>query len=382
MPTYILDETKSVHLPKGPVTITLKATGPAGQVHIQAMRDGHEVTSVTRRPGLLVIPASLLDADLPPAGVDETADPTAPPRTRRRLTLRVVPLAPQRTFGAAVTVSLTLGIERRSGDEPERALLSAVDVAGLSHRDLVSLESDDRGIVVSGMGDQGGSGGSDGGNPLPELGERARVAAREILGVDRVPSMSAVNVVVALDQSASMQPSLADGSVRAVLEVIAGLSRVLCPGRRLVAGLMTSPVTWLEEVDAAELPGLAVDRAAAEPFALGFRSAEQTLRGFSRDENTVTYVVTDAVPADLEALTLEDDVDGEARHLVVIIPRSAWEVRDVTPSVPFTVVDPAQDDRRVSEVLLSSPGVLRDVVRSLLVGCFAPGTDMAARVAR
>lgn len=355
MPTYILDEGAAVRLPRGALTIALQASGPANQVRIQAIRDGQEVPAdavIRPRPGLLVIP-----------------------QVSSRTVIRVVPTAPLRVFGP-VTVSLTIAVDRRSEPDPERAVVSAVDVAGLGQRDLVALESDDQGTIVSGMG------GDDTSDAISGLADAARVAAREILGVDRVPAVVATNVVVALDQSASMRGSLADGSVAAVLDVIAGVTRVLCNGRRVAACLMTSPVTWLGDVDAGALATTVVNRSTGESSVVGFSAAEPSLRGFAPDENTVTYVVTDGVPADVEALAQEDAIDGEARHLVLLQPRTAWDVRDATPEVPTTVVEPGTRDRSLADTLLAEPMVLRDVVRSLLAGCFAPGTPMAGRVAR
>lgn len=357
MPTYILDEAREVRLPRGAVTVQLQATGvPAGQVHLQAIRDGQEVPAALRpAPGLLVLP------DVPDGTV-----------------LRVVPVAPQRTFAPSAAVSLSLSTARSSDPDPSRAVVTLVDIAGLSERDLVALGRDAEGLTVTRLGGVSDHGD---GAALSDLAQRARVAARELLGVDRVPAASAVALTIAVDQSASMRPAVQDGSVRAVADVVVGLSRVVSPGRPVRARLLTSPPAGPDDVEPARLAETLAARAAETPVRLGFRSADPALGTPAAEPGTVTYVVTDAVPADLDD---EPGADGaDRRHLVLLTAASAWEARDVTPRLPVTVVPvPGSAGGAPPEWSFSGPGELHDLVRSLLVGCFDPGTALAERVSR
>lgn len=356
MPTYILDEARAVRLPPGPVTVQVHFDGSTGgEVEVHAINDGKEVRSLRPRPGLLVIP------DAPDGTV-----------------LRVVPPPPQRTFASSAAVTLAVSTARPSDPDPPQAIINRVDVAGLSERDLASLSSGSDGVVVTRLGsseqlDQ---------SLLPELAERARVTARELLGVGRVPTTSSVTLVVAIDPSASMIPFIRRGAFRALLDVLAGISRVVSPGQRVRCLLLQSPPHVLEEVDAADLAEAVAARAATAPVTLGFSASEPALLDAAAQRSTVAYLLTDTIPADLR-----DPGDALAStrppHVVVLGARSAvldgWT--EASPlSVTVAPVDDREDDG--PHLLVDRPGELRDLVRSLLSACFEEGSPLAEKVSR
>src|SRR5690606_11356144 len=120
---------------------------------------------------------------------------------------------------------------------------------------------------------------------------------REILGAERVDNTSAVNIVVAVDGSASLLPSTRDGSVLALTEVLAGMSRVVSPGRQVCAAIVGDEVSWIPG-DASTLPRALDDALASRSLTTSFRASSADLAARYPHENTVTYIVTDAFPAD------------------------------------------------------------------------------------
>ena len=73
-----------------------------------------------------------------------------------------------------------------------------------------------------------------------------------------------------------------------------------------------------------------------------------TLSGIYPDRNTVTYLVTDGIPADLAALTAADEIDGEARHLVTLVEPTVSQLRSPRVAVPVTSVAPTRPGSRGS----------------------------------
>jgi hypothetical protein len=116
------------------------------------------------------------------------------------------------------------------------------------------------------------------------------------------------------------------------------------------------------------------------PLASGIRLAHPGLLLTSSDENTVTFVITDAVPPDHRELTEADSIEGEARHLVVLSDRAAFDLQE-RPGVTYSVVEPVPGAGELERRFRVDPTALRALIVSLLQGCFVPGTDYAKRVA-
>lgn len=353
MATLVLDSSQSARLPSGPLTVVLHSGENLASGRIEVMCDGVPVARVIRPTATLAVI----------------------PELQGRTVLRAVPDVGTAVFPSSTSVSVTLSVAARGLADPDMIQVAPTDVSGLTHRDLVVLEPADGGVLVSATGGESEP-------ALSDLGTLARTAARQVLGVDRVANRSAVNVVIGIDASVSMRRPLADGSLGAVLEVIGGVARAISiSGRPLRVAVLSDRVQWIGGASVAELHEAAVAAIGIEPPTIGFRSAAPGLRGLAPEENTVTFVLTDGVPADIDALVADDDVEGEARHLVVIGPAGAG-LGDRRDAIPCTEVVTGLTSGPLRAGLLGDAAALLVLVRSLLVGCFAAGTDMAERTRR
>jgi len=347
MPTYLLDGDSEARISAAPLSVILGTTGNQAAFLLEAASDS-ELPVITPKPGMLVLP-----------------------RISGRTALRVRPVGAQ-AFPEGSVVSLTITLNNQSDPDPERIVVSQVDVSGLSHRDLVILEPLDGFISARSSLARFDT-------ALGDLALQARVATRELLGVEHVDATSAINVVVAIDASASMLGLTRDGFVSAIVDVLVGVSQVVSPGRDVSAAIVTSSVRWIESASASGLS--AAVRAAQEetPLTTGFRSAHPGLIGRAPDQNTVTYIVTDGVPADYAALEVADTIDGEARHLVVLGDATSTALAH-TPNVNVTTFDTARL-AGVDTADALDARTLRTLVTALLQGCFVPGTPYAKKVA-
>lgn len=296
MPTYVLEGGKSITLPNKPVSVRLQSSG-AGAVRLEAEGEEHEVRSIAPAPGLLVVP--------------QVAGP---------VTVRAVPATGDR-FGSGSVLNLVVGYESRQDLDPDRGVLNGLDVSGLRHRDVLLLEPAGERITVTVLGPPAAEA------PLPPGAALARDTARELLGTDQLPSRQAVRAVVAVDVSASMRPLLADGSVAQVLDILAGVHRVVgrAESTSLRACLVAGQVRWLPPTPPERFAAETVAACAEVPLFTGFRAAAAVagppagLEG-PPETPTITWLVTDGVPAEAAALA------GTGAHLVCLMPNSAREV--------------------------------------------------------
>ena len=349
MPTYVLEGTAPVRLTRGAVSVHISATG--APVVTDATSPAGPVAVIRPAPHLLVIP-----------------------RLDGRTVIRIAHADGGVAFPAGSSVALTLGVDRPGVSDPDRVMLPAVDVSGLLSRDLVELDGDGASILVRALGTHDES-------PLPELASRARAAARQVLGVDRVPAAQEVMLVVAMDGSASVRRLAGTGAVDAVLDVLRGIARVIAlDGEVTRVALVGDTTSWVGAGAGRTPLEAAVAELRAAPAEIGFRSVQPGLRRLAPDENVVVYVITDEIPTDVLALDAEGDVEGEARHLVVLAPGGRAPAPTRT-SLPVTPLDlPLDTD--LADVLLRTPERLVQLVHSLLSGCFAPGTVLAEKVRR
>lgn len=348
VPTYVLDGDGVAELPLRPVTVALQVVGTQSPVQLQALGEAGEDGSAVRPvPGMMVLP--------------RVSAPTL---------VRVVPAPGSALFPPGTTVHVSLSAGARGDVDPDRAVLTPVDVSGLSHADLVTVDRAGERVSVTAVKTAVDE-------PLGALGAAARTAARGVLGVDQLPPAERVDLLVVVDTSASMVGPTADGSLRAAVEVLAGLSQVVSGGREVRVGTLGPDVSWLPAVPAREW-GTAVQAAVrAHPLTVGFRSVVPGLAGLAPTRNVVGYVLTDAVPGDVAALRAAGEVEGEARHLVTLAPRSGT----AAAGLPQTALDPPPAGTDAGERLLGRPDELAQVVRSLLVGVLAPDSPLAGRIA-
>lgn len=337
MPTYMLDGTGKATLPRRPITVMVNVEGDPTGVQLQALReDRPDPSAVIPQRSLMVLP-----------------------HVEARTVVRVVPGAGSQAFSTPTIVHVTLGVDSRNDPDAERAVLTAVDVSGLTYWDLASVEPAGDRLVVTSLKPVADE-------RLGELGTQARVSARRILGADKLRDDRAFTIVLAVDTSASMTAVIGDGTVQAALELLTGVAEVIAGGKEIRVCLLAEPAQWLPAVAAAELGGATVRALQASGPVTGFRAVTARTATPVAQEATLTYLVTDGVPADLAALEGASDGAANTYHLVSLISVGAWEVQQVSSSVPATQIPPPPPGARADEHLLRSPGAIDAVVAGLL----------------
>lgn len=348
MPTYMLEGTVPVALSPRPLTVTLQLEGPVAGT-IQALADGRPVANAVRpRPELLILPS-----------------------VEGRLLLHVEPVAAA-VFAQGSRAHVSVGVNDPGAVDPERAVLPPIDLAGLSRQEVLSLERTADGLRVRSEVREAVR------VDLGPLADAARVAATEIVGVQRLGSDRAVDVAIAVDASASFRRTAASGQLRRALDLLEGVASVVDPNRRASAVLLTRPAVEVvpgegESLADAVLRGLAaVTPTTGTPLAERLPGDRGTGTAGGR---AVRYVLTDAAPADPAAL----GSGPERAHLVVLGHGSAWALQSA-PGVAATLVDvdelgPVGDG---ADPLAGRPERVRPLVASLLDELGAPVAAGAA----
>lgn len=328
MPTYVLEGGSSATLPAKPLTIRVQGQRQA-EVRLEARRNGAPDPTAISRPGMLVLPRIT-------GPVEVTAVP-----------------ARDRAFGSGTVVTLSAATELRGDTDPERALMNGVDLSGLSRRDLLRIEPLAAELKLTALGVIEDT-------PLPPLAARARDLAREMLGMERVPSTAAKPLEVLVDASASMRPLALEGAVGAALEVVAGVSRVTAGDDSLIVGIATDRHTPVTSGSLVELPRAVHEAVLAAPLATGFRSRRSaSIPGDGA--RTARCVVSDGVPADL---TL--DSDRRPALVVICTPSTRQVLAARAPDNTSWVPVAEWDGVPAYQVLMENDAALRDAVTGLL----------------
>jgi hypothetical protein len=348
MPTYVLQGNGDVTVGVGAVTIQVVAlgeTGP-GRIAVALTRAGSPVDGVIApRPGMLVVPM--------PSG---------------RSVVRVSPVGAA-AFPAGTVLGLALVVDERLPD-PDRIVLANVDVSGLPHRDLATLEVTGAKLTARAAAVESAA-------VLSELATAARIATREILSIDRVGPDSAVNVSAVVDGSASLEPRWRDGTLAALLEVLLGVADVVAADRSVDAALVTDGVEFLPQSAHADLVVEMTRLRGTARLSTGADLGDAALFDRHPGEATVTYLVSD----DVISSAVRQPAPTDRRHPVVLLERRAFEL--LGPSgLPTTHLEPVTAGQPAAARLVHDADELRRLVRSLLSGVFAPGTPHAERIAR
>lgn len=348
MATYILNNDDRVTIARQPVTATVSGNLADERIELVGRADDGPVIGVrTPRPGLLVIP-----------------------EVRYRTVLQVRPAGGPSTFPEGTVLDLAVRGDA-AGAAGDTVIVQPVDVSGLSERDLVVLDVAGSRMVVAALGAVREP-------TLTELASAARAAARARLARDRTPRTA--DVVVAIDQSASMAIARDDGSLAAAVDVVLGLSHVIAWDAELSVRFVGDRVSTLPRAEPAELARAAVAELDRLGLGCGFRSAAPELAARQR---TITYLLTDGVPADMAATRAAHRRD-DVRHLVLLgadradRPGSSPGGRVDDP--PVTSLPAPPTDTAAGEYLLRHQDELADLVDSLLVGPDQAG--LTERVAR
>jgi len=185
-------------------------------------------------------------------------------------------------------------------------------------------------------------------------------AARSVLGVGNVPEAHRAHVLVLVDPSGSMKTRSAISGLLDVADGLTGIHSVLgAGGKRLEWFLATNPIRRFASATAL------IKDLEAEPFRLGTSLDVPEIATSVGAELAVVFLVSDDVPGRLAEFA---DVDGQARHVVVVANPAP-----VPPSVgPVEVTQWPSD--AFDELRL--PALARDLLR----GCFAPNTAFGQSV--
>lgn len=347
MPTYMLEGSGEVSLAPRPLTLTLKLDG-AVPGRLEILQDGTPYAKAVSRPGVDIIPT----VDAP-------------------LVVRIVPAGAVAHFpaGAVATLSISTTVP---GGEPERVILSALQLEGLAGSDAVTVSRKEGRFAIAALSTLQSSD-----SDLSPVGRAARVAASEILGAHRVDEGEQLDLIVAVDDSASFRLRVVDGSAATMLGILEGVSSIIgaSDSTQLVAVGATQ-----RQLDSSDGPLDDGARALAETGAAstGITGSISTSGLVRRAENALVYLISDGIPADISALEADDRVPGNARHLVVLGHESAIGLLRA-PETPLTTANLSELAAIAAEPVATDPR-LRGIVRQLLQGCFAPGSFSYERV--
>jgi hypothetical protein len=208
-------------------------------------------------------------------------------------------------------------------------------------------------------------------------------------GIDRVAEELGVHLTVAVDGSASMRKLAAGGAIGAVARVLTGISLVVGGGLRCPAGyvlLGQNTRCWGFDPADPDAPVQCLTRELeAGPPLIGVDFCSQDLRadprvGVGADGRrtpNLVYLVTDGVPGSLERIVREHQPPSEIRHLVMLEPGPESLGRLAVPSTKIQLPQRSED---LGQTLTSDPSAMLKLVGSLLVGCFAEGSDLSRRL--
>ncbi|MFI7000862.1 hypothetical protein [Nocardia sp. NPDC050175] len=323
MTTYFLDQGNRILLPHSELQVRSEGTG--GRVRISVERTDRSETWAARvHQGHIVVS----DIESPSTVTAFPSDGAAVFRD-----------------GTAVTLFLEVDGGASNADSL-RVEVVQQDVSGLYRAELARLRPAGNQIEVSVR--------------LPdELGPLARAAcsaAHELLGSEQAPRISATDVSLAIDTTASMMPRISDGSIAVLTELVTGVAEAAsCDLRSVdILGPTTLPV------DVHPIGELA-ERIEAMLRDMGTGIGLTTLDLLPHNQHHVVLVITDTPPLDRGA-------GRGLRHLVLTHGTPAPRATGYTP------IDPG-DLRNLPDADSHEP-VLRTVVRGLLAALTTEDKEM------
>ncbi|WP_218713779.1 hypothetical protein [Arthrobacter sp. BF1] len=352
MPTYMLQGTAEVKLNVRPLSFTLRLEGPGVQGWLEISQDARAVQNVVRPPNM---PNVVI---LPQVGATTMVS--------------VLPVGQDR-FPAPTIAHLSIAVEDRATADPQRVVLAPIDVSGLDRKDLVFVTAVDGSLSVRAAHNQSDA-------DLGPLGNAARVATREILGLQWVEPAMALNMVVAVDGSGSTVDLVQDGTMTAVAQVIAGISQVVANGKQVSAAIVDDAFHLLPATELGHMSAAIAEHFKDRIPSSGFRSASPLDATFGLPAQQLVYLLTDGLPADVQALP-GAETGPQVRHLVAVGDPGAWALLGGTRA-PSTVIEAPIHTQTLHERLLRDPRALAVVVKSLLQACFPAGSALSEKVNR
>lgn len=339
MVTYVLDGKSRAHLPRRPLTVSMAIAGEPRSAALAARRDGAVAAeAIIHSPVLLILP-----------------------RVQAETLIVAVPGQGRSTFPAGTTIHVSIAVDSAQETDPDRAQLTARDVSGLSYLELATVAPDgDRIAVTTRLDDPEVA--------LEPLAARARAAARTVLGVDQVPDECQTGIDVRIDTSLSMLSVVRDGSVRAVMDIVAGISSVISadevPSVSLSGkGDVNVPVSALTELATQTHEALT-----SAKFGVGFGSLAGAGLPAATGERRMAVSITDSAP-------VTGGQGGAPTEVAVVVSPSRAALS--RPDFVGAVVPPALGDQDTEQYLLAHPEIIDDVVTAVL----RPFVDLDGRFA-
>lgn len=325
MTTYLLREGHSVRVDAGPIAIRVQPVGAASVRFRVEVEGTHGPARTVRRPDQVIVPV-----------VDQP--------------VRVSLLPEDEVFEPQSVVTVALGPDEPGGGDADRAVLDAIDLSGLSRREIVIMEPDAGRIKISTVGvvtDEA----------LPPTAEMARDAARGLLGVPRLPVERRVLLEVGLDTSASMRRLPPDRLARSCLEILAGLSVVIATDQTVHGTLIGWEAVPVPAGPAAEFATSMITGLDDRPLDIGCRvdALDPVATRSMPPARVARYLITDDVPAGRPGFALPwVVVVGEARE--------PGELRDGATGVPVPAEGQRLDRDQVRRVVASLLTGARDLI--------------------
>lgn len=326
MATYLLDSDRSVGLPAVPLRVTAQVSGVPGAA--LELRSAPDSGTVAHRPK----PMLLLLAQVRGSATVVVRSPDGTP------------------FPEGATASLEITANARAGDDADVALLQGVRVGGLVERALLTVSRPGATIDVQAITSSTDE------VDLGRLGDAARATVLSTLGVSTLGEGATRSVTIGADASASFRHRADDGSLAAVLDLLAGVSSVVAHGRSLNALLLGGTPTAVPVRGPEGLRAGVLDAVASAPRSSGVSARSLDPSGGA------AFIVTDD-PAAITSTPL-------GVHWVVLESEAVVLAgRQVDP--PVTIIDPAVRGG-LRESLLRDAQLLRTTISSLTTAWTAP----------
>lgn len=264
MATYLLDGAASARLPRRPLSVTLAVVGSrnTGVRLVARLNNGAEAPVRSYSAGMLIVPR-----------VDE------------EIIIAAVPDSGRPQFDEDTVLHVTIGPDSPQDLDADYAELAPREVSGLASIELASIApaSPDQVAVTTRLKAADA--------PLPALASRARVACRGALGMDSLPPERQLTVGCVIDASASVAPLVADGTLAAATDLVAGIAAVVGGAQPLRACLADGSFTEIPTGSIGELAARTGETLGRSGYGIGANldAAVGRIAG-----SGLTVVITDA----------------------------------------------------------------------------------------
>lgn len=268
MATYLLDGAGSARLPRRPLSVTLAVVGagPSGVRLIARLNNGAAAPVRVHSGGMLIVPR-----------VDE------------EIIIAAVPDSGRTQFDEDTVLHVTIGPDSPGDLDADYAELAPREVSGLASIELATIApaTMDQVAITTRL--------TAADAPLPLLANRARVACRGALGMDSLPPERRVTVGCVIDPSASMAPLVANGTLSAATDIVAGIAAVVGGPQPLHACLADGGYTEIPAGPTAELAARVGKVLGESGYGIGANLDEAV--GRIADTAGLTVVITDTAIA-------------------------------------------------------------------------------------